>query len=231
LAAAQSARIGEAVADLYPQISILGSTGFVSSTYNGSHQPSLGNIFDSSSFAGFVGLQVNWPILNYGRIAGNVRVQDARYEQAVAFYQDLVLRAASEVESGLSDFLGSKERTVQLTEAVTASERSVELSLIQYRAGATDFIRVNVAQTDLVQQQDSLVSARAAIALGAVRTYRALGGGWEIRAGQEFIDSGTADRMRQRTNWGDVLGPGWQDGKDLGFPRPVPDAGATGGNK
>lgn len=221
-AAAQSARIGQATADLLPSISVSGSTGFVSSNYDGARSPQLGNIFDSDSFAGFVGLRVNWPIFNYGRITGNIRVQDALYEQAVAGYKDAVLRAAADVESGLSEFLKSKERAGFLGEAVTASSRSVELSLIQYRVGAVDFIRVNTAQTQLVEQQDALVTARAAIALGAVRSYRAVGGGWEVREGQEFIDQETAERMRERTDWGDVLSPAWEEGKDLGFPRPAP---------
>jgi NodT family efflux transporter outer membrane factor (OMF) lipoprotein len=232
-AAAQSARIGQAVADLYPRISITGSTGFVSSTYEGSRRPDLGNIFDADSFSGFIGLEVNWPILNYGRIEGNIRVQDARYEQAVTAYQDTVLRAAADVESGLSEFLRSRERTGHLSEAVNASQRSVELSLIQYRAGAVDFIRVNDAQSSLVEQQDSLVVARASIALGAVRTYRAIGGGWEIRQGREFVDDATAERMRQRTDWGDVLAPGWHEGgkDDLWFTRPALDAGDPGEDK
>jgi outer membrane protein TolC len=203
----------------------------VSSSYEGSRHSDLGNIFDANSFAGFVGLQVNWPILNYGRIEGNIRVQDARYEQSVAMYQDSVLRAAADVESGLSEFLRSKERTAHLAEAVDASKRSVELSLIQYRVGAVDFIRVNTAQTALVDEQDTLVSSRAAIALGAVKTYRALGGGWEIRVGQEFVDAPTADRMRDRTNWGDVLSPSWQDKRDLGFTRPKADEDVTGEDK
>ncbi len=223
LAAANSARIGEAVADLLPRISIAGFTGFASSTYEGAVGSDLGNIFDAQSFSGFIGLEVNWPILNYGRIQGNIRVQDARYEQAVASYQDSVLRAAGDVESGLSDFLRSKERTMYLAEAVDASQRTVDLSLIQYRAGAVDFIRVNIAQSELVTQEDSLVSSRASIALGAVRTYRALGGGWEVRQDREFIDEPTAERMRERTNWGDVLGTGWESGKDLGFSRPAPE--------
>jgi outer membrane protein TolC len=225
-AAAQSARIGQAVADLYPSIAITGATGFVSSDFStGTSQSDLGDIFDADSFSGFIGLSVNWPILNYGRIGGNIRVQDARYEQAVALYQESVLRAAGDVEAGLSEFLRSKERTTYLAEAVDASQRSVELSLIQYRAGAVDFIRVNDAQTELVGDQLDLVSSRAAIALGAVRTFRALGGGWEIREGQEFVDAATAQRMRDRTNWGDVLGPGWEEGKDLGFARPAEEPG------
>lgn len=217
LAAAQSARIGVATADLFPSIAIAGATGFVSSDSAGAD---LGDIFDASSFAGFIGLQINWPILNYGRIQNNIRVQDARFEQAVAAYQEAVLRAAADVESGLSDFLRSREQSEFLLEAVNASERSVELSLIQYRVGAVDFIRVNLAQTELVQQQDSLIVAQAAIALGAVRAYRALGGGWELRDGREFVDRETAERMRARTDWGDVLSPEWERGSDLGFERP-----------
>jgi len=218
-AAAQSARIGQAVADLYPQISIVGSTGFVSSNYDNAISPSLGNIFDANSFAGFIGLQVNWPFLQYGRIKGNIRVQDARYEQTVALYQETVLRAASDVEAGLSDFLKSRERAGYLKEAVAAGERSVELSLIQYRAGAADFIRVNNAQTELVVQQDAFVTSRAAIAQGVIRTYRALGGGWETRGSAEFVDPATAERMKARTNWGDIMEPAWDQGSDLGFDR------------
>ncbi len=231
LAAAQSARIGQATADLFPQIAITGATGFASSTFEGSRRSNLGNIFDADSFTGFVGLSVNWPILNYGRIENNIRAQDAQYEQAVAAYQATVLNAAADVESGLSDFLRSKERSGFLAEAVDASKRSAELSLIQYRAGAVDFIRVNNAQTELVQQQDSLVVARAAIALGAVRTYRALGGGWEVRDGREFVDDDTAKRMRDRTDWGNVLDPDWDQGKDMGFTRPTTDGKASGDNQ
>ncbi len=205
LAAAQSARIGQAVADLYPSISIVGTTGFASSTFQGVNRPDLGNIFDADSFAGFVGLSVNWPVFNYGRVEGSIRVQDARYEQLVQAYKDTVLRAASDVEAGLSEFLKARQRAGSLSEAVGASRRSVELSLIQYRAGAVDFIRVNQSQSTLVQQEDALVAARASIALGAVRTYRALGGGWEVRGDGEFVDPQTIREMRARTDWGDVI--------------------------
>jgi hypothetical protein len=110
---------------------------------------------------------------------------------------------------------------------VTATQRTVELSLIQYRTGAVDFIRVNTAQTDLVVQQDSLVAARAAVAFSAIRTFRALGGGWEVRQGAEYVDADTVNRMTGRTDWGDVLDPNWQQGCDFGrFPRPADDSGA-----
>jgi acetyltransferase-like isoleucine patch superfamily enzyme len=66
-----------------------------------------------------------------------------------------------------------------------------------------DFIRVNNAQSELVRQQDGLVASRAAIALGAVQTYRALGGGWEVRQGQEFVDQETISRYGMNINYVD----------------------------
>jgi NodT family efflux transporter outer membrane factor (OMF) lipoprotein len=219
-AAAQSERIGIAKADFYPSISILGSTGFTTTNIDRAGNPSLGDLFNKDSLVGFLGLQVNLPFLNYGRITNNVRVQDARYEQAAATYQETVLRAAAEVESGLASFLHAREQAAYYSESVAAAQRAVELSLIQYRNGAVDFIRVNDAQTVLVTSQETLVTARANVALGAIETYRALGGGWEVRGDGEFVDKPTLDRMRARTNWGDVLAPDWHEGSDLGFGRP-----------
>lgn len=225
IAAAQSERIGIAKSDFFPAISLLGATGFSTTNANRAGSPGLDDLFTADSFAGFLGLQVNLPFLNYGRVEGRVRVEDARYEQAVAGYQETVLRAAAEVEAGLVGFLRAREQAAFLAESVTAAQRSVELSLIQYRNGAVDFIRVNEAQSVLVASQDEVVAARANVALGAIETYRALGGGWEVRGAGEFVDPQTLERMRARTDWGDVLAPDWHDRSDLGFGRPAAEAG------
>ncbi len=37
--------------------------------------------------------------------------------------------------------------------------------------------------------------------------YRALGGGWQLRAGRDFVPDATKDTMAERTNWGDLLTP------------------------
>src|SRR5262245_46657577 len=221
VAAALSARIVVARADFYPSVTITGSTGFQSSTFQSAlNSPSAHDLFDSDSFAGFIGLGVNWPILNYGRIENNVRVADARFEEAVVAYRNTVLQAAADVEMGLSSFLKNRERSALLAQSVEAAQRTVELSLIQYRQGAADFLRVNQAQVDLVNRQNSLVVARAGIAQGAIDTYRALGGGWETHAGSEFVPRETVDEMRRRTDWGDLLDPYYGQQSDLLFPRP-----------
>lgn len=215
-AAALSAQIGVATADFFPSIAIAGATGFHTSTYQSPlRSPDLDDLFDSQSFQGFIGLSIDWPILNYGRITNNVRSADARFQEAAAAYQNTVLQAAAEVETGLSSFLRSRERATLLESSVLAAKRTVELSLIQYRQGAADFLRVNQAQVALVERQNSLVVAKENVAQGAIATYRALGGGWEPRLGLEFVPRTTVEEMKRRTDWGDMIAPGFDPESDF----------------
>ncbi len=70
VAAAQSATIGIAKADLYPQFVLAGSIGLAGATFS--------DQFQSGSGAGFITPLINWNIFNYGRIKNNVRAKDAR---------------------------------------------------------------------------------------------------------------------------------------------------------
>jgi NodT family efflux transporter outer membrane factor (OMF) lipoprotein len=226
IAAAMSAQIGVAEADLYPSLRLFGSTGFRTGDSFGTDGTvkDIDNIFDSDSYFGFIGLDFSWPIFNFGRVKNNVRVQDARFQQAAVNYEDTVLRAAREVESGLSGYLKGRTRVGHYADSVTAAERSAELSLTQYRDGTSTFMRVLSAQTFLVAQQDVLARTRAEVALNLVSTYKSLGGGWEIRRGREFIPAEMQQEMSERTDWGDIMSPEYSSGQDLIFDRPNPDA-------
>ncbi len=196
-AAAQSAGIGVAAADLYPQFVLAGSFGLAGESFS--------DQFGSGSASGFVAPLVNWNIFNYGRIKNNIRVQDARFQQLLVAYEIVVLNAAREVEDGLVGFLRSQERVQYLEQAVVAAQRSVELSLDQYESGLVDFQRVLNSQASLLGLQDALAGARGQIASSLVSTYRALGGGWQLREGNGIVSPSTLETMRQRTDWGDLL--------------------------
>jgi len=92
-----------------------------------------------------------------------------------------------------------------LESAVQATSRATELALIQYREGATGYTRVLNTQTSLLLQQDALTSARGQVVSNLVATYKALGGGWQLRADDNFVRPDTIDTMEQRTDWGDLL--------------------------
>lgn len=195
--AAQSAQIGIAKADLLPAFSLVGNISLAAEDFV--------DVWKSDSFEGFGGPTFRWAIFNYGRIRNNVRVQDARYQQQIASYENTVLRAQQEVEDSIAAFLGSRREVSVLDTGAEASNRAVELANLQYREGAVDYIRVLNAQQDLFIAQERQVTARGSVAFNLVALYRALGGGWEMRAGNDFVPEEIKGRMRERTNWGDLL--------------------------
>jgi len=83
----------------------------------------------------------------------------------------------------------------------------VDLAVLQYGEGVTDFTTVLTTQQTHLNQQDSLASTLGNISTSLVGVYRALGGGWEIREGEDIVPAEIKAEMRQRTNWGRLLAP------------------------
>ena len=197
LAASQSAAIGVAKADLYPAFRLGGAIGYAAD--------STGDLSDSDSLFSIAGISFSWNIFNYGRIKNKVRANDARFQQTLANYERAVLNAAREVENGQSAFLRSHEEVVFLEESAAAAQRAVDIALTQYRDGLASYTSVLLTQRSLLLQEDLLTGARGRLAGNLVGLYRSLGGGWELREGNEFVSDEIRDRMQQRTNWGDLL--------------------------
>lgn len=202
LAMAQSSRIGVAKADLLPAFSLTGSFGFLS-TDIGSFK--LSDMFSWKARTGSMGPSVQWDILNYGRITNNVRVEDARFQELLIAYQNIVLRAQQEVEDFLAGYLRAQENAEWLAQSADAAKRSLDLAFIQYQQGITDFTTVLAAQQALLTAQDSFANALGSIGGNLVELYRALGGGWQVREGQEFVSPEIREVMARRTNWGKLL--------------------------
>jgi NodT family efflux transporter outer membrane factor (OMF) lipoprotein len=173
LAAQQSAEIGVAIAAAYPMVTINGTFGWESNR--------LGTLFTPAGFQGAVGPSFQWNILNYGRILNNDRAQQAAFDALVATYQNTVLQAQSDVETGLAAFQESQEQTKILERSVSDAQKAVNVAWNQYQAGRTDMTTVATVALTLVQQQILLAQAQGNIGLGLIQTYLGLGGGWEIR--------------------------------------------------
>ena len=180
-AAAQSARIGVAFADFFPQVSLRGTIGTRSGDSSLNAAMSPGNLLDRDSLTFTYGAQVEWPILNYGRIGNRVKIEKARFCQLITNYQDTILVAYKEVEDGLVGFYKSHEQLGFLGDSVKAAQRSVDLSKTQYVEGMVDYTRVLNTQQSLLSEQEKYVNTKGSIALSLINTYKALGGGWEIK--------------------------------------------------
>ncbi|MBN8245978.1 MAG: TolC family protein [Verrucomicrobia bacterium] len=203
-AASQSALIGVARASMYPALSLSGTFGFTS---NNEGNNSLADLFLWQSRAAQAGASMVWPVFNYGRLVNQVRVQDAVFQQAVLNYQNTVLTAQQEVENGLSALRTEREALTNLVSAAAAARRSFDLSLIQYKGGESDYTTVLNAEQSQLSVEDAVASAQGNVVLNLIAVYRALGGGWELREGQDVISDEVKEAMAKRTNWGSLLEP------------------------
>jgi NodT family efflux transporter outer membrane factor (OMF) lipoprotein len=203
-AVAQNAQVGVATADLYPSIAVSGSLGVVSISKDVGGGGSS-NLFSSDSVSYTAGAAFSWPVLNYGRIRNNIRVQDARLQQALVAYQQSVLEAAQEVDDAMVSLAGAQAQKSILYEGVIAAQRSNDLSVLQYKEGFSGYQRVLDAQKSLFSQQNRYAASQGLAVQSLVQLYKALGGGWEVREGRPFVDENTLTVMRERTNWGDLL--------------------------
>jgi NodT family efflux transporter outer membrane factor (OMF) lipoprotein len=204
LALAQSAQIGVAEAELYPAISITGTFGGSASTANGHN---LGQIFTRTGMTYAAGPSFQWNILNYGQITNNVRLQDAKLQQLLVDYQNLVLTAQQQVTDAIATFVQSRIQIGDFRRSVQAAQSALNAAIAQYRSGATNFTTVLVSEQNLFQAESNLAVAEGNAALGLVAIYRALGGGWQIREDDSFVTVATNAQMRARTNWGALLPP------------------------
>ena len=118
-AAAQSEQIGIAQSDWYPHISILGTLGYATTGQGLSH------LFTPANQVGSVGPSFQWNILEYGRILGNVHLQDAQFQAALLNYRATVLNANQEAENGLVTYVRARARRGSCG---TASSRPARLT-------------------------------------------------------------------------------------------------------
>jgi NodT family efflux transporter outer membrane factor (OMF) lipoprotein len=223
-AEAQSAKVGIAAADLYPAFSLGGSLGTLVSTTNGN---TINELFTSPSVTFAFGPSFTWPVLNYGQIENQVRAQDAELQALLIDYKNVVLKAQREVENGLAGFVQGRQQVAFLRQSATAANNALTVALAQYELGSRDFTTVLTAEQNLYQAQNNLAAAEGGVSVSVTTAYRALGGGWQIRDGRDFVDDASRAEMRARTLYGDILPPAGQPQPQApGLPGPS-DVGPT----
>jgi outer membrane protein TolC len=172
--AAQHARIGVAKAELYPIFSLPGTLTLEAFD--------VGNL-NSGALAYSFGPSFRWSLFSAGRVRNRVRAEEARTQQALNQYEQVVLQAVSEVESAMAALAEQRNRHGALLEAVAAAERSVELVRTLYRSGLTNFQNVLDMERTLAEQQDELATNEGLMSRALIRLYTALGGGWRPEGG------------------------------------------------
>jgi NodT family efflux transporter outer membrane factor (OMF) lipoprotein len=167
--AAQNARVGVAVADLYPRFTLFGDFKLQAAN--------SGNLFDSASRAYSFGPAFQWQIFSAGRIRNNIRVEESRVAQAYAVYESTILGAVEEVETSMAGILYERERLSNLERAVASSNETVSLVKDNYQNGLVSFQNVLDAERTQFSAEDEETFSRGQVARNYIILYKALGGG------------------------------------------------------
>ncbi|MEE9928734.1 efflux transporter outer membrane subunit [Microvirgula aerodenitrificans] len=170
--AAANARIGVAVAEYYPKLSLSGLIGSATGV-------TAGNLFTggASQASGVLGLR--WRLFDFGRI--NAQIDQARGQEVemLAAYRLAVLHATEDVENAFTALVKREEQAAVLARGVDSLSRARSASFAAYQKGVVSLIEVLQADESLLRASDAQAQAQTESARAAVAAFKALGGGWQ----------------------------------------------------
>ena len=168
--AAETARVGVAIADLYPKLSLTGTVGLESGATS--------SLFESAARLFTLGSRLQWNLFDRGRTRQQIEIQNARQEEALIGYERSILLALEDVQNAVTAFTQEQIRHRSLVTAEESATRAAALAQSRYASGDTDYLAVIDADRARLAAQDDLALSEGTILADLVRLYKALGGGW-----------------------------------------------------
>ena len=168
--AASNARIGQAIAEYYPRVSLSGLLG--------SEAISPGDLFRERGFQPGAVAGLQWRLFDFGRVDAEVKEAKGANAEALLRYRSSVLRATEDVEDSFSLLAQSEARRDEIVVEIGALQRARDRSQEAYQAGVIGLTDVLDADRQLLVARDDLALSKETAAQAAVGSFRALGGGW-----------------------------------------------------
>ncbi|BDG01937.1 efflux transporter outer membrane subunit [Anaeromyxobacter oryzae] len=167
-------RVGVAVAERLPTLSLSGFIGLQARNIN--------DVFDPSALAWDTAGSLFAPIFQGGRLKSAEEAARARLEQSVAAYRKTVEVALQEVADASAGVLKLRDVRAAFQTQVTATTAASTLAMARYQGGVSSYLEVLDAQRQQFDAQLSLANAMRDELTSLVLLYRALGGGWRQEA-------------------------------------------------
>jgi NodT family efflux transporter outer membrane factor (OMF) lipoprotein len=180
--AASNERIGAAISDYYPKLSLSGALGFDSLSVN--------HLFTAKGFQPIGTGALRWRLFDFGKVDAEVAQARGAQAEALAQYRQAALKAAEDVENALISLSQTEVHVGELQGEVNSLARARDLSQKAYQAGSITLTDVLDADRQLLTARDELDANRAAAGQAAVGIFRALGGGWELPPDSQVADRG-----------------------------------------
>lgn len=166
-AAAATADIGMAMADLFPRFSLTGQYGV-----QGPEPENLGNS-DTLVWSG--GPQFRWLLFSMGRVWSNINLQKAQQRSAVLAYQQTVLDAMADVESKLAAWQGASHAAASAQALRTASAKAATLAGARHAAGAISGLELQEAELGALAAAQAQIQAQVAALVAYINLHQGFG--------------------------------------------------------
>jgi NodT family efflux transporter outer membrane factor (OMF) lipoprotein len=171
LVASANAQIGVAKTAYYPLVNLGASGGFESSA--------ITTLINGPSGLWSVGLSAVGTVFDVGRRRSLNDQARAAYDYQVATYRQNVLTGFQQVEDNLAAVRILENEAQIQDEAVAAAQRSLNLSVIRYKGGVTNYLEVITAQNAALADEVTAVNILGRRMANTVLLIQALGGGWD----------------------------------------------------
>jgi outer membrane protein, multidrug efflux system len=168
--AGATARVGVAVGDLFPKVTLTGEVGYFA--------PTFGEFGSSEARFFSFGPSISWAAFDLGRVRARIGTAKALTDAALAAYQGAVLGALEDTEGALISYGRSQSRREALQLAAAASDKAADLAQKRFEGGLIDFLEVLDAQRTALSAELLLSQSRTDAATSLIAVYKALGAGW-----------------------------------------------------
>jgi NodT family efflux transporter outer membrane factor (OMF) lipoprotein len=170
--AASNARIGVAIAEYYPKLSLSGLIGSATAV-------SAGNLFTNGASQAVGVLGLRWRLFDFGRINAQIDQAKGQEVEMLAAYRLAALHATEDVENAFSALVKREEQAAALARGVDSLGRARAASFAAYQKGVVSLIEVLQADESLLRASDAQALAQMESTRAAVAAFKALGGGWQ----------------------------------------------------
>ena len=185
---AANANVGAAKALYFPNISVTGLLGSVSTAFS--------ELFTDPASTAFLSAGITGPLFTFGGIKGQVKSAEAQKEQALLVYRLTILNAFRETNDALTGSIKKANEVAEQQKRVDALREFAQLSKMRFENGVTSYLDVLVAENELFAAELATVRLRADKNTQAINVYRAMGGGWVDKSNSLATDPGAAVAVR-----------------------------------
>ncbi|HEX3951079.1 MAG TPA: efflux transporter outer membrane subunit [Steroidobacteraceae bacterium] len=167
--AGATARVGVAVGDLFPKVTLVGQVGYFA--------PTFGDFGQSEARFFSVGPSISWAAFDLGRVRARISSAKAQTDAALAAYEGAVLGALEDTEGALISYGRAQSRRDALQVAAAASDKAADLARRRFEGGLIDFLEVLDAERTALSAELLLSQSRTDAATSLIAVYKALGAG------------------------------------------------------